>query len=320
MKKLFSMIAISTLGVTVASASSLKPLFTSNVSHDFKSKSTNKEISVQGENNTNPFINKINNISEIFSVAVAPDGAVYVGTNHGTWVVNLINLLLNINNNGFFNNKIYSGVVYNKEQKIGIKDNFIESTILDSKNITIPVTDLDLTNGEHTLILTLKDEYKQNADLFGGKDGQVTYKLWVKTSIDNDKINYQTNKDDTDLLTGLTSDSGNTNGCDIIQTRSKVGNVHPATLSSKFDDVLIDYPNSYYVQGTVDDTNNFTESGNKQNLSQSIGITVNGIYHLHLVDTVGITYDSYLELGQSNWKLNGQFDDKYLNQLAEYLM
>lgn len=79
---------------------------------------------------------------------------------------------------------------------------------------------IDIPSGEHTLILTLKDEYRQYLDLFSGDitTDQVKYKLWVKRVIDKNKINYKTNVDDTDLLTGLVSDLGNTNGSDIIQT------------------------------------------------------------------------------------------------------
>jgi len=219
-----------------------------------------------------------------------------------------------------YQGKLYNGFVYKNEQKIGIKENLVASATLDNKAITIPTTNLDIFAGEHILVLTLKDEIKQYAELFDGKNGQITYKIWVKTSIDKDKINYKTNIDDTDLLTGLVSDLGNTNNAQIIQTRSKQGSgIHPANLNSNFDDILIDYKNSFYVQGNVDSNNDFTETGSKQKLFKATQITTDGIYHLHLVDVVGNIYDSYLELGESNWKLQGKFDDVALNDKANKL-
>lgn len=66
---------------------------------------------------------------------------------------------------------------YNSEQKIDIKEKLVASAKLDNKSITIPTTDLDIPVGEHNLILTLKDEYKKDAKLFGGNEGEVIYKI-----------------------------------------------------------------------------------------------------------------------------------------------
>ena len=261
--------------------------------------------------------------NEIRSLAII-NNTTYVGTyDKGLYAINLIERLIKISKPDTFDKSwlLYNGIVYNSVQKIDIKDELVETATLDNKNITLPATDLDITVGEHVLILTLKD--KSLASDFGGytNTGKVIYKLWVKTTIDKEKINYSTNIDDTDLLSGLVSDLGNTNNAQIIQTRVKQGSsVHPATLSSNFDDILIDYKNSFYIQGTVNETtNDFTESGSKQKLSKTTQITTDGIYHLHLVDTVGNTYDSYLELGESNWKLQGKFDDVSLNDKANKL-
>lgn len=170
--------------------------------------------------------------------------------------------------------------------------------------------------------MTLKDEYKKDAKLFGGNEGEVIYKIWVKTLIDKKDINYATNQADTDLTDlslGFVSTSGNTADCPIIQTKSKDGSTHNAELMTELNDKLIDYQNSYYVQGTVDNVNNFTESGSKQTLSTSLTIKTDGTYHLHLVDTVGNTYDSYLELGKDNWKLKGTFKNDELDRLKTKL-
>ncbi|WP_342276452.1 WD40/YVTN/BNR-like repeat-containing protein [Spiroplasma endosymbiont of Nebria brevicollis] len=82
MKKLLSMLAVSTIVGT--SASNLKPLFTNSVvSHGFKSKQINKDISIQGENDTNPFVNQIMDINknEIVSCNfIASNGVIYVST------------------------------------------------------------------------------------------------------------------------------------------------------------------------------------------------------------------------------------------------
>lgn len=45
----------------------------------------------------------------------------------------------------------------------------------------------------------------------------------------------------------------------IIETKNKDGTgTHNASLNIDFKDILIDYPNSFYVQGNVDSSNNFT--------------------------------------------------------------
>ncbi|CAB1054914.1 hypothetical protein [Spiroplasma endosymbiont of Danaus chrysippus] len=254
------------------------------------------------------------------------NGSIYYTTgnydsNGDLFKANLIDNLLKVNKPDYFDN-LYDGLVYKNEQKIDIKDKFIANATLDGKSITVPTTNLDISTGEHTLFLTLKDEYKQYLDLFDGDftTGTATYKLWVKTGINKNDIKYSTNKDDTELYSGLVSNAGNTNGVDIIQTKNKNISVHQATLNSKFDDILIDYPNSYYVQGTVDDaTNDFTVTGSKQVVSKNLSIKTDGIYHLHLEDTVGNIYDSYLELGESNWKLKGTFNDSELDKLKAKL-
>jgi len=85
---------------------------------------------------------------------------------------------------------------------------------------------------------------------------------------------------------------------------------------------LIDFDvnKSFYVQGTVDETtNNFTATGSKQKITKNLSIKIDGTYHLHLEDMVGNKYDSFLELGESNWKLKGTFDDSELDKLKSKL-
>ncbi|MBP1528560.1 MAG: hypothetical protein H9Q65_04890, partial [Spiroplasma ixodetis] len=278
--------------------------------------------SVDGINFTE--INETNK-EDISSIAITTDGTIYISIYKGLYTINPINLLLNVNKPDTFDKSwpLYNGIVYSSTQKIDIKENLVASATLDGTSITIPTTDLDIPVGEHTLILTLKD--KKLASIFGGdtSTGQVTYKLWVKTSIDKNKIDYQTKIDDTQLYTGLVSNAGNTKNADIIQTKIKNGTgTHDASINIDFKDILIDFDvnKSFYVQGTVDETtNNFTATGSKQKITKNLEIKIDGTYHLHLVDTVDNNYDSYLELGESNWKLKGTFDDNELDKLKSKL-
>ncbi|BDT05209.1 hypothetical protein [Spiroplasma ixodetis] len=264
--------------------------------------------------------NKIYQIDHYIVVNVNADGTIYVGTEKSGLLI--INSLLKLNKPNYLGN-LYNGIVYNSAQKIDIKEKLVAKATLDNKSITIPTTDLDIPSGEHNLILTLKD--KTLATIFGGDviTGQVTYKLWVKTLIDKNKIDYETKIDDTQLYTGLVSNAGNTNMKDIIQTKIKDGTgTHDASLNIDFKDILIDFDvnKSFYVQGTVNGTtNDFTEVETHQTFSKNLNIKNDGIYHLHLVDVVGNTYDSYLELGESNWKLKGTFDDSELDKLKSKL-
>jgi len=280
-------------------------------------------------NGINEFIivDQIPNDAWVSDIAISYDGTIYVTTqNKGLYVTNPINLLLKINKPDTFDKSwlVYKAIVYNSVQKIDIKEQLVSSARLDNKSITIPTIDLDIPVGEHTLVLTLKN--KSLASVFGGDPitGQVIYKLWVKTKIiDTDKI-YSTNDDDTDLTDlslGFISNFGNTNNCPIIETKSKDGTgIHDAFLIMNFNDKLIDFDNSFYVQGNVDvTTNDFTETGTYQNFSKNLSIKKDGIYHLHLVDIVGNTYDSYLELGKDNWLLKGTFNDDTLNRLKTKL-
>lgn len=397
MKKLLSMLAVSTLVGT--SASNLKPLFTSNVSQGFKSNKTNKNVSIHGEDligqkfefhfkgistlrdgsMINPdFKKRMFYLINYYDVTGSLSQYVHLGMplyfedqlvwnelgslcgydkNSDRQVISnaLENVkFLNVTIKGVVKNWPYvynsfvmqsistqkspvdisetipknyylntntKTFVYNKKQLISVNEKFIKSATLDLKNITIPTTDLEFTNGQHTLVLTLKDEYKQSAILFGGNEntGEITFNFWIKTSIDKKNINYTTNHDDTDLTDlslGFVSTSGNTINCPIIQTKSKDRSIHNAPLITNFTDVEIDYPNSYYVQGTVNETtNDFSPTVSNQTLSPTTVIKTDGTYHLHLVDTVGNTYDSYLELDKDNWKLKGTFNDEELNKL-----
>lgn len=269
--------------------------------------------------------NKINKINKrVSTLAVAVNGTIYVGTYideiHGDlYKIDLTKKLLNLKRPDYYGNK-YNGLVYNKETKIDIEDTYLSDATLDGQTQSLPKKDLILNDGKHILILTLKDKYKKYLNLFCGNiiTGQITYNLWVKTKINSNEINYTINKDNTKLLVGKISDSGNTIGSQIIQTKSKdATGTHDASISNELKDTLIDFHNSYYVLGTVDEeTNNFIKSGSNQKLQKNTEIKTDGTYHLHLVDMVGSTYDSYLELGEKNWKLKGQFNNDKLNKLA----
>lgn len=85
MKKLLSMITVSTLVGT--SASSLEPVFINSVvTHGFKSEQlNNKDISIQGDND-NPFVSPIINAPKnILSIAVTSDGSIWIGSDNGLY-------------------------------------------------------------------------------------------------------------------------------------------------------------------------------------------------------------------------------------------
>ncbi|WP_174479960.1 hypothetical protein [Spiroplasma endosymbiont of Danaus chrysippus] len=312
-------------GINFSEISGTTGVITSLAADNYNNIYAGTEKGLYKSNGTDEFtkVNEVPDDDVINSVLIAPNGVIYIGTeNKGLYTINPINLLLKITKPDTFDKSwpLYQGIVYNSVQKMDIKENLVASATLDGKSITVPTTNLDIPVGEHNLILTLKD--KALASAFGGdfNTGQVTYKLWVKTSIDKNKIDYQTKIDDTQLYTGLVSNAGNTNNAEIIQTKSKDGTGnHDASINIDFKDTLIDYKNSYFVQGTVDNSNDFAETATHQKFLKFLSIQNDGTYHLHLVDTVGNTYDSYLELGESNWKLKGTFDDSELDKLKTKL-
>ncbi|WP_308150282.1 two-component regulator propeller domain-containing protein [Spiroplasma sp. AdecLV25b] len=261
------------------------------------------------------------------AIKIAPDGTIWVGTNsnNGLYKIDLIDNLLTLNQPDYIGNK-FNGFVYKNEQKIDIKSNYLKSATLDGNALTIPSMNVPINVGDHTLILTLnnKDDCNQYLGLFGGNatTGQVTFNFLIKNSINPIKeLNYKTTTSDTDLLTGLVSNMGNTNGNAIIQTRAKQGTgSHAATLNISLNSDMFNLEKSYYVSGIVDgSTNDFNVTGQEQKITKNLLINTDGTYHLHLLDIVGNTYDSYLELGQNNWKLQGTFNDQQLNELSAKL-
>ena len=137
-----------------------------------------------------------------------------------------------------------------------------------------------------------------------------------------DKLNqvpkYQTETSDTNLYSGLTSNKGNTNGWSIYQTSSPAPN---APLQVNLDSVdYLDFTKSYAVSGYIDPQNNFIATGTKSNLKENNNdFNSNGIYNLHLEDIFGNQYNSLLELGKSNWKATGSFDDAQFQQMEKEL-
>lgn len=118
-----------------------------------------------------------------------PNGTIYVGEYQGLYKIDLIDNLLTLNQPNYIGDK-YDGFVYKNELKLDFKEQYLKSAMLDGNSITVPSTDVNIPVGEHTLVLTLKDEYKKYLDLFSGDvtTGQVTYKLWVKTLVDKSRL------------------------------------------------------------------------------------------------------------------------------------
>ncbi|WP_339047565.1 hypothetical protein [Spiroplasma endosymbiont of Colias croceus] len=267
-------------------------------------------------------INNIFNNADILSITISSDDRIYVGTSQGLYKVDLLNSLFTITKPDYFG-YLYNGFVYKNDQTIELSSNYLKTATLDGILIDVSSKQKITVGIKHNLILTLnnKDNCNQYLDLFGGdpNSGLITFNFWIKNEITQDEFNYSTISHDTDLLTGLVSDLGNTIGKPIIQTKQKDG-TGVITLNTKITSKMINFETSYYEQGTVNETtNDFTASSSKQVVSKNLSIQTDGIYHLHLVDMIGNEYDSYLELGESNWKLQGKFDDQALNDKANKL-
>ncbi|WDA54911.1 MAG: hypothetical protein PPFGHCPK_01392 (plasmid) [Spiroplasma endosymbiont of Drosophila atripex] len=273
--------------------------------------------------------NKImNNDNTITVVKSSNNGTIYVGKYKGLYKIDLLNNVFDSfsskNKPDYFGNK-YNGFVYKNEQIIELKPDYLKNATLDGVTIDVSSKQKITIGIKHNLVLTLnnKDNCNQYLDLFGGDptNGQITYNFWIKNEIGKDEFNYSTITHDTDLLTGLVANisTANTYNSPIIQTRQKDGS-GVITLNTQVISEMINLETSYYEQGTINDTtNDFSATGSKQKMKQKLTISSDGIYHLHLVDMVGNTYDSYLELGEKNWKLKGTFDDKTFNDLANTL-
>lgn len=273
--------------------------------------------------------NKImNNDNTITVVKSSNNGTIYVGKYQGLYKIDLLNNVFDSfsskNKPDYFGNK-YNGFVYKNEQIIELKPDYLKNATLDGVTIDVSSKQKITIGIKHNLVLTLnnKDNCNQYLDLFGGDptNGQIIYNFWIKNEIGKDEFNYSTITHDTDLLTGLVANisTANTYNSPIIQTRQKSGS-GVITLNAQVTSEMINLETSYYEQGTINvTTNDFTATGSKQKVNKNLIISNEGIYHLHLVDVVGNTYDSYLELGEKNWKLKGTFDDKTFNDLARTL-
>ncbi|WDA54886.1 MAG: hypothetical protein PPFGHCPK_01367 (plasmid) [Spiroplasma endosymbiont of Drosophila atripex] len=269
-------------------------------------------------------INQIFNNADILSITISSDDRVYVGTSQGLYKVDLLNSLFTITKPDYFG-YLYNGFVYKNEQTIELSSNYLKIATLDGILIDVSSKQKITVGIKHNLNLTLnnKDNCNQYLDLFGGvpNSGLITFNFWIKNEITQDEFNYSTISHDTDLLTGLVANisTANTYNSPIIQTKQKDGS-GVITLNTKITSKMINFETSYYEQGTVNETtNDFKATGSKQGVFKNLSIQTDGIYHLHLVDMIGNEYDSYLELGKSNWKLQGKFDDQVLNDKANKL-
>lgn len=228
---------------------------------------------------------------------------------------------INYKNPDYIGNK-FNGFVYNQEQEIDIKADYLTSATLNGKLITIPYSKFKLTPGIHKLVVTVKEQYRKYLGLFGdnAKTGKITYNFWIEPFKDiKNEIKYEVNINDTELLVGLISNKGNTNGKPIIQTKTNSAISHPAKLTINLNIDLFDLTQSYYVKGKIDN-NNFKEEEQKKTITNKL-TTINddGIYKFHLVDFVGNNYESYLELGKNNWIITGIFENSDLQAWAEKL-
>ena len=253
----------------------------------------------------------------VYTIVQTQNGTIYVGTDAAGLYQFSSDLFYNLDfTNDYLNSDGYN--VFATERSITLKAQYLQSASLDGNQLTVPST-TQIPVGQHKITMTVKTAYQQDAYEAGLADqnGVITLKVWVKKSVDTSLINYAT-ASDTTLYTGLTSNKGNTNNWAIIQTAVKSGS-HPASLTYSNSGSMIDYSQSYYVAGDINSDNDFTASGKKQVLSKDITIATDGIYHLHLVDYVGNTYDAVLELAKSNWEAEGNFSDADLTKQEQAL-
>ncbi|WP_375318072.1 WD40/YVTN/BNR-like repeat-containing protein [Spiroplasma endosymbiont of Virgichneumon dumeticola] len=124
--------------------------------------SSNKEgllyISKDGTNFTSDTgISEIINDLYIYIYIYIYNGTLYFTTGtyktkRSLYKANLLDYLLDIKKSYYYGDK-YNGLVYNQEQKINIKQEYLKNDVLDGATITIPATNVNLDKGTHTLTL-----------------------------------------------------------------------------------------------------------------------------------------------------------------------
>ena len=210
---------------------------------------------------------------------------------------------------------------YKQTQNIILKNNpAVASYVINGKSYT-PGNHVSLNNNQfqpNTVEIHLKNPADASKYPLGNpQTGVVKFYIQIQDAL-NQQPTYKALNSDTNLYSGLVGNSGNIDKWNIYQTVSKAPNA-PIQFNNTNVDYL-DLSKSYYVSGSIDSNNNFNATGVKTNVIDNINnININGIYQIHLEDIFGNTYNSLLELGKSNWKAKGTFNDDQLAKLEKEL-
>ena len=243
---------------------------------------------------------------------------VYVGTGQGLYEYNPY--LKDINN--FWNYKQQSDTSWDNNDGITLFYNQIQNIVFKNNpevadNHSYVVNGKTYTFGAHVSLNnnkfqpnTIEIKLKNHADaskypLGNSKTGVVKFYIQIQDGLYKQPT-YKALNNGTQLYQGPNVSKGNIKNWNIFRTDS-----HNSNAPIEFNDSEINYinlNNSYYTKGTVNNKNNFNATSNKMNISSSFNdIDINGIYHLHIEDIFGNTYNSLLELGKSNWKAKNSF-------------
>ena len=212
---------------------------------------------------------------------------------------------------------------YKQTQNIILKQNPAVADggyLINGKSYT-PGAHIALNNNQfqpNTIEIQLKNPTDASKYPLGNsKTGVVKFYIQIQDAL-NKQPTYKALNSDTTLYSGLTGEGGNINNWNIYQTDSSAPNAPIQFNNTNVD--YIDLNKSYYVSGSIDSNNNFNATGVKTNVTDNINnINTNGIYQVHLQDIFGNTYNSLLELGKSNWKAKGTFNDQKLAKLEKEL-
>lgn len=210
---------------------------------------------------------------------------------------------------------------YNQTQNIILKENpAVAHYLINGKSYT-PGAHIALNNNQfqaNTVEVQLKNPSDASKYPLGNpQTGIVKFYIQIQDAL-NQQPTYKALNSDTNLYTGLIGNSGDIKNWNIYQTDSKAPNAPIQFNNTNVD--YIDLNKSYYVSGDIDSHNNFNATGIKTNVTDNINnITTNGIYQVHLEDIFGNTYNSLLELGKTNWKAKGTFNDEQLAKLEKEL-